>query len=79
MDVRLKRHFEVWISFFVEGVIESFLHALKTIESLLNLKQNHLKLLHKLQGKTKQTAILLFTYLESHRYETNKHWDWKSV
>lgn len=66
MDVRLKGHYEAWISFFVEGVIESSEHALNTIESLLNLKQEHLEILTQLQGKTKQTALLLFTYLESH-------------
>lgn len=66
MDVRLKGHFEAWIAFFIEGIIESSNHALKTIESLLNLKKEHLKILSQLQGKTKQTALLLFEYLESH-------------
>ncbi|MEW6605964.1 MAG: Fic family protein [bacterium] len=66
MDVRLKGHYEAWISFFIEGVIESSKHALKTIESLLNLRKEHLEILSQLQGKTKQTALLLFTYLESH-------------
>jgi Fic family protein len=66
MDVRLKGHYEPWISFFVEGVIESSKHALKTIESLLNLKKEHLKRLDALQGKRKQTARLLLDYIESH-------------
>lgn len=66
MDVRLKGHYEAWIAFFVEGVIESSIHALKTIESLLSLKEKHLDMLERLQGKSKQTALLLFTYLESH-------------
>jgi Fic family protein len=66
MDVRLKGHYEAWISFFLEGVIESSKHALNTIEALLDLREKHLNLLTSLQGKTKQTALLLFEYIESH-------------
>ncbi len=66
MDVRLKGHFEAWITFFISGIIESAMHAIKTIESLIILKQDHLKLLQQLQGKSKQSALLLFDYLQSH-------------
>ncbi|PKK98143.1 MAG: Fic family protein [Tenericutes bacterium HGW-Tenericutes-2] len=66
MDVRLKGHYEAWITFFLEGVIESSKHALNTIEALLDLREKHLKMLTSLQGKTKQTALLLFDYIESH-------------
>lgn len=66
MDVRLKGHYEAWISFFIDGIIESSKHALTTIESLLDLKEKHLEQLNTLKGKTKQTAILLFSYIESH-------------
>ncbi len=66
MDVRLKGHYEAWINFFVDGIIEVSKHALNTIESILNLREKHLKQLKKLQGKKQQTALLLFEYLESH-------------
>lgn len=66
MDVRLKGHYETWISFFTEGVIESSKHALNTIEALLDLRKKYLEQLNTLQGKTKQTALLLFAYIESH-------------
>jgi len=66
MDVRLKGHYEAWISFFIEGIIESSKHALTTIEALLDLKEKHLEQLNTLKGKTKQTALILFAYIESH-------------
>lgn len=50
MDVRLKGHFEAWITFFISGIIESAMHAINSIESLIILKQDHLKLLQQLQG-----------------------------
>jgi len=66
MDVRLKGHYEAWISFFIDGIIESTKHALTTIDALLDLKEKHLEQLNTLKGKTKQTALLLFSYIESH-------------
>jgi len=66
MDVRLKGHYEAWIGFFMDGIIESSKHAIKTIDALLNLREKHVKQLHQLQGKKKQTALLLFNYLASH-------------
>ncbi|MBN2697120.1 MAG: Fic family protein, partial [Bacilli bacterium] len=66
MDVRLKGHYEAWIAFFIEGIIEASKHALRTIEALLDLREKHLEALNTLQGKTKQTALLLFAYIESH-------------
>jgi Fic family protein len=66
MDVRLKGHYEAWVSFFIEGVIESSKHALYTIEALLDLRNKQIEKLNTLHGKTKQTAFLLFEYIESH-------------
>lgn len=66
MDVRLKGHYEAWLKFFIEGIIESSKHALKTIDSLLKLKKENLNRLEKLKGKPKQNALLLFDYIESH-------------
>ena len=66
MDVRLKGHYEAWISFFIEGIIESSKHALTTILALLDLRDKHLEMLATLHGKTKQTAFMLFVYIESH-------------
>ena len=66
MDVRLKGHYEEWLSFFIEGIIESSKHAISTIDSLLDLREKHLEQLNTLKGKTKQTALLLFTYIEAH-------------
>lgn len=66
MDVRLKGHYEAWIKFFIEGIIESSKHALKCIEDLLALRDKNMKLLNQLRGKPKDTALHLFEYLESH-------------
>lgn len=66
MDVRTKGHYEAWLSFFMAGIIESSKHALKTIDSLLKLREEHLGYLHSLQGKTRQTALLLFDYINEH-------------
>jgi len=66
MDVRLKGHYEAWIQFFIEGIIESAKHALSCIEDLLALRDRNLNQLSQLNGKTKNTALLLFGYLESH-------------
>jgi Fic family protein len=66
MDVRLKGHYEAWVSFFIGCVIDASKHALATIESLLDLREKHLVQINTLKGKTKQTALLLFVYIESH-------------
>ncbi|MFO7970073.1 MAG: Fic/DOC family N-terminal domain-containing protein [Candidatus Izemoplasmatales bacterium] len=66
MDVRLKGHYEEWLLFFIEGIIESAKHALKTIAAILNLKTKNTKLLNTIKGKQKITAQLLFDYLEAH-------------
>ena len=66
MDVRLKGHYEEWLEFFMDGILESSKHALNTIETLLNLRKENLKKLNQLHGKRKLSTLLLFNYLESH-------------
>ncbi|HAX03406.1 MAG: filamentation induced by cAMP protein fic [Tenericutes bacterium GWC2_34_14] len=66
MEVRLNGHYEQWVMFFIDGVIESTKHALNTIDKILDLRDSHLKLLFTLKGKVKQTALLLFDYLQAH-------------
>lgn len=72
MDVRLKGHYEKWIIFFLDGIIDSTHHALETIDQLKLLKQLHLKQLDTLQGKLKQTALSIYHYLELHPITTIK-------
>lgn len=66
MEVRLKGHYEQWLLFFVEGVIESAKHALKTIDDLLSLRTKNMQLLSSLKGSQKTTALALFDYIEAH-------------
>lgn len=66
MDVRIKGHYESWIRFFVDGIIESANHARITIDALMALRLQHLSRLQALSGKPKQTAMQLFEYIESH-------------
>lgn len=64
--VRTKDDYEGWIRFFVTGVMETAMHALQTIDSLLKLRAKNLELIDKISAKPRKTALLLFTYLEGH-------------
>lgn len=66
MDVRIKGHYESWIRFFVDGIIESANHARNTIEALMDLRLRHLSRLDTMRGKPKQTAMQLFEFIQSH-------------
>jgi len=65
-DVRLKGHYEEWVSFFVKGMIESAKHALACIEAILQLRERNMKRLdNKFRGQQKKTAQRLFHHLEA--------------
>lgn len=66
MDVRLKGHYEAWILFFVEGIIESTKHALSCIQSIIELRKKNINKIKEITGKQKKAAELLFDYIESH-------------
>ncbi len=62
----MKGHYEAWLLFFIEGIIESTQHALDCIDALLALRDKNSALLSNIKGKQKTTVCLLFAYLESH-------------
>jgi Fic family protein len=66
MDARHKGHYEEWIRFFIQGIIESANHALTCIDAILHLRENNIYKINEIKGKQKETAKLLFAFIESH-------------
>lgn len=65
-DVRVKGHYEEWISFFLRGIIETCQHAIDSIQKLTQLRQ------HNRQRIEKRDEWLL-DYLENVPVMTAKH------
>jgi len=71
MDVREKGLYEAWISFFVEGVIESSKHALNSIYAILELRERvHSMINETIKGKVKNTLKTLMGHLGFHPITT---------
>lgn len=65
MDVRLKGHYEQWVNFFLNGVIESCKHSIKTIDSLYLLDQKNINLINQRIKGNKNTVLLIYDYIKS--------------
>ena len=66
MDVRLKGHYEAWIKFFVQGIIETSKHAISCMERLIELHNRHLDWISSKDPRQNKTMIQLFHYMTSH-------------
>jgi Fic family protein len=65
-DIRQKGNYEQWIRFFLIGIIESASHALACIDAILRLRNKNMNMILQIKGKQKETAKLLFVYIETH-------------
>lgn len=65
MDVRLKGHYEQWVKFFLNAVIESTIHSIKTIDSLVLLDNKNINLINTNIEGNKSTVLLLFEYIKT--------------
>ncbi len=65
MDVRLKGHYEQWIKFFLEGIIETGHNSLKCIDLLVSIHNHNLELINtKIKG-SKTTVLKVFKYIQA--------------
>lgn len=65
MDVRLKGHYEQWIKFFLNGVIESGNNSLECINLLVSLNRKNAKLIEDKITSSKKTVLEVFRYIQS--------------
>jgi Fic family protein len=63
MDVRLKGHFEEWLKFFLNGIIESAEDACDTIQVITKLNAENMEKIKALPGR-KNSLLRLFNYIE---------------
>lgn len=65
MDVRLKGHYEPWIKFFMNGIIEAGKHSLACINLLVSLNEKNAKLIDEKVSSSKKTILEVFRYIQS--------------
>ncbi len=65
-DVRVKGHYEEWISFFLRGIIETCQHAIDSIQKLTQLRQQN-------RQRIEKKDEWLLDYLENVPVMTAKH------
>ena len=64
MEVRDKGHYEQWVKFFLQAVLESATDAIETIDKLTALHDKNIALIKKM-GRTSKNSMSLYRYLES--------------
>ena len=65
MDVRLKGHYEQWIKFFIDGIIEAGNNSLECIELLISLNEKNTRLIEEKVTGSKKTVFDVFNYIQS--------------
>lgn len=65
MDVRLKGHYEQWIKFFLNGIIEAGKNSLECINLLVSLNEKNAKLIDDKVSGSKKTILEVFRYIQS--------------
>lgn len=65
MDVRLKGHYEQWIKFFFNGIIEAGKNSLECINLLVSLNEKNAKLIDDKVSSSKKTILEVFRYIQS--------------
>ena len=65
MEVRTDGHFEQWVQFFLQALIEAAENTIATIKVLVALRQQNQALIAKL-GRAAARTLKVFDYLESH-------------
>ena len=65
MDVRLKGHYEQWIKFFLNGIIEAGKNSLECINLLVSLNEKNAKLIDNKVSGSKKTILEVFRYIQS--------------
>lgn len=64
MEVRTKGNFEQWIKFFLLAVCQSVEDAIETIEQLIKLHNDNLKIIESKVGRASKTVKKVLDYLE---------------
>lgn len=65
-EVRIKGHYEAWISFFLKGIIETSKHAIGCIEQLVALMNHHLVIIQGDDVRQNKSMLKLYHYMTSH-------------
>jgi len=65
MDVRLKGHYEQWIKFFLNGIIEAGSNSLECINLLVSLNKKNAQLIEESTKGSKKTVLSVFKYIQS--------------